>query len=176
MGEPITDEDCKYIKSKKEKYALIGLEDLEGLNTLVYEEGENSINKATRELIQNYQFEIIQIDESLNEKVNYVDMFIRLNQNPCPISPNSFEMWNSLDVVKTIRKVKEIAKYSLFKQNGNKMVEEEIVTTMAYMNHNGTNIENMTNFFSVYIRTENKDKINEHQEIKNLNKEQKCYN
>ena len=166
MGEPITDEDYNYIHTYKEKYALTGLKDLKNLNGKVYEEGENSINEFKRDPIKNYIFDVIRINERANEDFDSVDMFLRLNQNPCPISINTFEMWNSFDIVKTISKIKQIAKYKLFKQYGNKMKEEELVTTLAYMDYEEIDIDNIEKFFSIYTYLENKDKRNEHYEIK----------
>lgn len=166
MGEPITDENFNYIKTYKDKYALCGLKDFEDLNGKVYEEGENSINQFKREPIKNYELEVIKIDKQANPRFDSVDMFLRLNQNPCPISVNTFEMWNSFDIINSLNKIKEIAKYNLFKQYGNKMKEEELVTTLAYMNYKGINIENMNNFLSVYMYLENKDKQGEHYEVK----------
>ncbi len=165
MGEPITDEKYNYIRTYKDKYALCGLRDLD-LNGKVYEEGENSINQFKREPIQNYEIEVIKIDRQGNEDFDFVDMFLRLNQNPCPIGINSFEMWNSFEIVNSIKRIKEIAKYNLFRQYGNKMSEEELVTTLAYMNHEEITIDNINKFFSVYIYLENKDKLDEHYEIK----------
>ena len=174
MGEPITDEKFNYIKTYKNKYALLGLKDLPGLNSKVYEEGENSINQFKRQPILNYEIEVIKIDRQANPNFNSVDMFLRLNQNPCPIRINSFEMWNSFDIIDSINRIKEIAKYSLFKQYGNNMKEEELVTTLAYMNYREITIENIRDFFSIYMYMENKDKQNEHYEIKMTipNKEQ----
>ncbi len=166
MGEPITDEKFNYIKTYKNKYALSGLKDLVDLNGKIYEEGENSINQFKREPIENCEIDVIRIDKQANPEFDSVDMFLRLNQNPCPISVNTFEMWNSFDIVNSINKIKEIAKYNLFKQYGNKMKEEEIVTTLAYMDYKGINIENINKLFSVYMYLENKDKEDEHYEIK----------
>lgn len=166
MGEPITDENYNYIKTYKNKYALTGLKDLDALNGKVYEEGENSINQFKREPIQKYEFEVIKIDEQSNPHFSSVDMFLRLNQNPCPISANSFEMWNSFDIVNTLKRIKEVAEYKLFKQYGNKMKEEELVTTLAYMDYKEINIENINKLFSIYTYIENKDKQDEHYEVK----------
>ena len=166
MGEPITDEKFNYIKTYKNKYALSGLKDFQDLNGKVYEEGENSINQFKREPILNYEIEVIKIYRQANPKFNSVDMFLRLNQNPCPIRINTFEMWNSFDIVESINKIKNIAKYRLFKQYGNNMKEEELVTILAYMNYREITIENLKNFFSIYTYMENKDKQNEHYEIK----------
>lgn len=166
MGEPITDEKFNYLKTYKNKYALCGLKDLENLNGKVYEEGENSLNQFKRAPIENCEIDVIKIDKQANPEFDSVDMFLRLNQNPCPISVNSFEMWNSFDIVKSIKKIKEIAKYKLFKQYGNKMKEEEVVTILAYMDYKQIDIKNIDDFFSIYMYLENKDKEDEHYEIK----------
>lgn len=166
MGEPITDEKYDFIHTYKDKYALTGLKDLKGLEGKVYEEGENSISQSKREAIESYVFDVIRIHERANEKFDYVDMFLRLNQNPCPININSFEMWNSFEIINTINRIKEIAKYELFKQSGNKMKEEELVTTLAYMHYEEIDLESINEFFSTYIFLENKDKRDEHFEIK----------
>lgn len=166
MGEPITDEKFNYLKTYKNKYALCGLKDLDALNGKVYEEGENGLNQFKREPIEKCEIDVIRIDKQANPNFDSVDMFLRLNQNPCPISVNSFEMWNSFDIVNSIKKIKEIAKYKLFKQYGNKMKEEEVVTTLAYMDYKEINIKNIDKFFSIYMYQENKDKEDEHYEIK----------
>lgn len=166
MGENITDENFNYIETSKNKYSLCGLSELTGFKGHKYDEGKDTLNDIKKDLIKKYEFEIIRIDERLNSDSNFVDMFIRLNQNPCPISKNSFEMWNSYDVVRTIKRIKEIAKYTLFKQSGNKMKEEEIVTTLAFINLKNIDIKHINEFFSVFTYIENKDKANEHLEVK----------
>lgn len=82
-------------------------------------------------------------------------------------------MWNSFDIVKCIDRIKEIAKYSLFRQFTAKMEEAELVTVLAYMNYKEIDIEHINKFFSVYNCIKNRDKRNEHYEIKLkvLNKE-----
>ena len=136
IGEQITDEKYKFIKTFKNKYALCGLKDFEDLNGKVYEEGENSISESKRSLINDYVLDFIRINKEGNENFNPVDMFLRLNQNPCPIGNNSFEFWNAYDnITKEIKKIKKIASYRLFKQNSTKMQEAEMVTTFAYMNY-----------------------------------------
>lgn len=157
MGEPVTDQEYKYIRTYKDKYSLKGLRDLDGLNNKFYEEGPDSINQFKREPIEDYIFDVIRIDKNGNENVDFVDIFIRLNQNPCPISMNSFEMWNSFDIIETINEIKEIAKYKGFEQQRSAMKEEELVTTLAYMDYIGLNIENVHDFFNFDIRTDNKN-------------------
>ena len=39
-------------------------------------------------------------------------MFLRLNENPCTIGKNTFEMWNSFDIIEVIN---NIDKYKIYK-------------------------------------------------------------
>lgn len=158
MGEPITDENNEYIVTSKKNYALKGLRDFEDLNGRVYADNpdKDSITPQKRKLIEDYVFDVVIIDKKGNENVDFVDIFIRLNQNPCPISMNTFEMWNSFDIINVINKIKQIAKYKAFKQQSNRMKEEELVTTLAYMSYNKFNINNINDFFKINLRTDNK--------------------
>lgn len=164
MGEDITDDKNNYIKTSKNKYVLCGLKNF--LDGKLYEDDINELNEEFKEKIRKYKIEAITIDEKEDINFNFIDMFIRLNQNPCPISYNSFEMWNSFDIVNSLNKIKEVSKYKLFKQLGNKMKEEELVTTLAYMDYEKVSANNMDKFFTTYIFLENKDKQDEHYEIK----------
>lgn len=167
IGEQITDEKYKFIKTFKNKYALCGLKDFEDLNGKVYEEGENSISESKRSLINDYVLDFIRINKEGNENFNPVDMFLRLNQNPCPIGNNSFEFWNAYDnITKEIKKIKKIASYRLFKQNSTKMQEAEMVTTFAYMNYNEIDFYDINKVLSVYKSIKNKNKRDERYEIK----------
>lgn len=168
IGEPVTNENYEHIKTNKKNYSLEGLSDLEDLNSKIYKDGEDkeSIPINAKKAIDDYIFDVIRIDKKGNENIDFVDIFIRLNQNPCPIAMNSFEMWNSFDVTKIINKIKEVAKYKAFKQQGNHMKEEEIVTTLAYMNYKEITIETITEFFKVGIRTDNKGNQREKSLIK----------
>lgn len=164
MGEDITGENSEYIKTIKNKYALTGLKDYEDLNGITYE-GENYLNPKKRSIIDNYTVEFIRINKQENEKFDPIEMFLRLNENPCPIKTNSFEMWNCFDIVNCIKEIKEIAKYKLLKQASARMLECELVTVLAYMNYKEIFLYNVDKFLSIYICTKNKNKRNEHNEI-----------
>jgi hypothetical protein len=168
MGEPVTNSECKSIKTYKDKYALTGLKDLKELEgkTYYHENEKNTISPEEAKKILDYKIEVIRIDEKSNRGIDLEDIFLRLNQNPCPISDHSFEMWNSLDIVNTINKIKEVAKYDLFKQYGNRMKEEELVTILAYMDAKKIKIENMNTFLKFYLYSENKEKLKEEKSIK----------
>ena len=70
------------------------------------------MSNEIRKLIDDYVVEFIRINKEKNDKFDPIDMFLRLNQNPCPISANSFELWNCFDIMNSINKIKEISKYS----------------------------------------------------------------
>lgn len=165
MGEYITNEKGERIKTYKHGYALTGLEDIY-LNNKFYEEGSNSINQFKREPIKNYQFDAIKITARGNEEFDFVDMFVRLNQNTHPLSINSFEMWNAFDVVDVIRRIKKIAEYKLFKQPGKRMQEAELVTILAYMDYTNVTMKNLEGTLSVSLKTYNKTKRNEITQVK----------
>lgn len=160
MGEEILDENYQPIQSEKQGYALKGLKELKYLNGKTYQ------NIDCQKLIEDYIVDAIVIEESVNNKFDPVDMFLRLNENPCTIKKNSFEFWNSFDVVETIQKIKQIARYILFKQDGKVMKEAELVTVLAYMAKKEIDIENCDTFFKIHTYTENRDKMNERVEIK----------
>lgn len=165
LGEQLLDDNYDFIKSVKKKYALTGLRDLEYLNGKKFI-GDNSLSDIYKDLILDYEIDIIQIEEK-NQDFDPVDMFLRLNENPCNISKNSFEMWNSFEITKIINRIKEISKYTLFNQkNGKVMKEEELVTILAYMDKERINLENCHKIFKIHLYTENSNKSNERIEVK----------
>lgn len=166
MGEPITNDDCEFIRTVKDKYALTGLSELTPLNDKFFKDEKETLTPQKKEKIEDYVFDVIRINKEGNENVDFVDIFIRLNQNPCPIGMNTFEMWNSFDIVDTIEKIKEIAKYKGFKQYSNTMKEAEIVTILAYMHYIQINIKNVEQFFQINVRTDNKNTKREKSLIK----------
>lgn len=169
MGERITVEDYDDVKTYKDKYALQDLLELDSLNGKTFE----NIGKTEREIIEDYVFDVIRIDKRGNENIDFVDIFIRLNQNPCSIDINSFQMWNSFEITKTISRIKEIAKYKAFKQCERTMQEEELVTILAYMHYRNINIKNIDNFLRINLCTDNKNTKKEKNHIKIRIKEKK---
>lgn len=187
IGELILDGKKDIIKTYKHKYRLTGLKDLESLNGFVFDNDNEKINDSVlkdyrlnemqKQTIFDYTIEAITIDTKTNPNFKPIDMFLRMNQSPCNISENSFEMWNSYDIIDTLDYVKKIAKYDLFKQYGTKMKEEELVVILAYMDYINLKIENIRDFLRVYLFTENKDKINERIEVKlSINNKQSITN
>ena len=82
MGEDITDENNNYIVTSKNKYTLCGLKNF--LDGKMYDDDVNELNEIFKERIRNYKIEAITINEKEDANFNFIDMFIRLNQNPCP--------------------------------------------------------------------------------------------
>lgn len=146
----ISDDERGLIKSKKSKFKLINLRNSEFINNKRHDEiGDNLLNK-----IKDYQLDCIEIRENINTKFNPIDMFLRLNSKPYPIAYNSFEMWNSFDCVEILDKIKIISdKYSkdIFKQSIKKMKNEELITTLAFLSYKEININNIEDFFKVYV-------------------------
>ncbi len=127
LGIEITNENGESFKSKKHKYALRGLEDIEGLKGKVYEGNEEkSLNPEKKKLIPKYPLNVIRINERGNEKFDYADMFVRLNQNNNPLRVNSFEMWNGFNMVNALKRIKEIAQSKVFKQTRKKNARSRI--------------------------------------------------
>lgn len=163
MGKSITNEKGEFVNTTKYKYSLKGLDN--DLNKRFYEDtyGKDSLTPDKQELIEDYKLDVIRINERGNEEFDAVDMFIRLNQNPCPVNIDTFEFWNSFDFINTINKIKEIAKCPFFKQKAtNRMKEEELVTILAYLDYKGVNINNINDYFTIYIDVENKDTVTEY--------------
>lgn len=166
MGEPITVENGECVKAYKNKYALKGLDDMNGLENSVYEEGPNSLNEFKRKPIKDYVFDVVRMTARGNEKFDFVDMFVRLNQNNYSLSVNSFEMWNCFEIVKIIRRIREVAKYKLFRQPGKRMKEEELVTVLAYLDYHNVTIHDLKGILDTVLRTDNRDKRNEIVQVK----------
>lgn len=161
IGVTIRDQNNNEIKTKKQKYALQGLTSLRGLKS-TYEE----LSDVKKEKIDDLVLDVVKINKIGNENINYADIFIRINENPSTIDMNSFSMWNSFEIRDSIRRIKEIAKYKGFKQFGNKMKEEELVTILSYMAYKEFTIKDIGKFFNVKLSTYNKDSVRENTHIK----------
>lgn len=175
IGVLISNGEDELIRTYKHKYRLTGLKDLD-LNGYIFDLDNQKIsdnalkdfrlNDLQKQKILDYEIEAITIDLKTNSEFKPIDMFLRMNQSPCNISENSFEMWNSYDIIESIDYIKKIARRDLFKQYGTKMKEEELIAILAYMDYSKVNINNFNNFFRIHLVTENRDKINERIEVK----------
>lgn len=127
MGVEITNEIGESFQSNKHKYALKGLEDIEGLNNKVYEGNEEkSLNPEKKDVLQKYIFDVVRINERGNENLDGADVFVRLNKSNYPLSNNSFEMWNAFQIVEAIERIKEVSKNKVFRQSRKKDARSRI--------------------------------------------------
>ncbi len=150
IGSFINDCDGNLIRSKKNKFKLKDLRNSEFINNLSFDQ----LTPSIKDKIMNYEFDCIEIKENVNTNFKPVDMFLRLNSKPYPILYNSFEMWNSFDCIEILDKIKLLSKkYSkdIFRQGTKKMKNEELITTLAYLNYKKINLDNITDVFKVYI-------------------------
>ncbi|NOU15945.1 MAG: DUF262 domain-containing protein [Bacteroidales bacterium] len=141
LGEQFYNEDGKLTYSKNNNYKLKGLKiltDLEGKNF-------SALTEDLRDKILDFVLDLIIIEESINDKFDPVDLFIRLNYKPYPIKNNSFEMWNSIVNFEVIKKIKSVSNDPLNdwffireRQEGkpDRMVNEELITILSYISYN----------------------------------------
>ncbi|MCX6707779.1 MAG: DUF262 domain-containing protein, partial [Candidatus Woesearchaeota archaeon] len=137
IGETYKDENGITTQSNKHEFKLKEL--------TIYKELEGLKFKDLEEKYQNkildFNLSVVEIDSTINENFNPIDLFIRLNSKPYPIKENTFEMWNSYADIDIIKKIKENAKkiegwFYIKKQNNNSRMEnEELYTTLVYVDH-----------------------------------------
>ncbi|MFN3137250.1 MAG: DUF262 domain-containing protein [Allomuricauda sp.] len=141
LGRQYLDENNQLVFSNKNAYKLKGLKIIKEINKQRY----HDLDSTHQEKILDFRLQLIEIDSKINENFQPVDLFIRLNNKPYPIKENSFEMWNSFGEKEVIKLIKNITKtYSswFFIKNPNKknfidrMLNEELITILAYINYN----------------------------------------
>ncbi|WP_424000189.1 DUF262 domain-containing protein [Maribacter sp. IgM3_T14_3] len=142
LGKQYLNENNKLVFSKNNNYKLRGLKVIKEINGLRYTDLDED---EYQEKILDFKLQLIEIDSSINENFQPVDLFIRLNNKPYPIKENSFEMWNSFADKETIKLIREITqKYvSWFyikstdkKYYVDRMENDELLTILAYINYN----------------------------------------
>ncbi|HFQ5428196.1 TPA: DUF262 domain-containing protein [Vibrio vulnificus] len=105
---------------------------------------------TVQDKIYEFKLSVIEIDQSINENFEAVDLFIRLNNKPFPIKENSFEMWNSFadkEVIELIKKVtKENLDWFFFRRikTVDRMLNEELITFLSYIHYNYTHRPDFT--------------------------------
>lgn len=99
----------------------------------------SSLSKVDQNKIRTSSIYMIEIKEVNNKDFDPVDLFVRLNNKPYPISPDSFEMWNSFaerDVIELIKQsVADNSKWFYFRKNNAQMDNEDLFTTLAYFQY-----------------------------------------
>ncbi|MBA0884946.1 DUF262 domain-containing protein [Flavobacterium undicola] len=148
LGEQYMDQDGKLQYSKNNSYKLKGLKILKEHNGSNY----NKLTEELREKILDFTIDVIIIDQNVNPNFEATDLFIRLNNKPYPIQPNSFEMWNSTVDTSLIKRIKEITKEhsswfysketnSVEEERNDRMENEELLTILSYIKYNSINSE-----------------------------------
>lgn len=139
LGEQYYNEDGELKYSKNNSFKLKGLKILTEL------EGSNysSLPDYHQDKILDFVIDLIIIEESVNDKFDPVDLFIRLNYKPYPIKNNSFEMWNSIVNFEVTSRIKEICKKPKISDwfflretkegQPDRMLNEELITILAYI-------------------------------------------
>lgn len=101
--------------------------------------GYKDLTKADQNKIRSSSIYMIEIKEENNEDFDPVDLFVRLNNKPYPISVDSFEMWNSFAPRNIIEQVKQAVcdneKWFYFRKNNTQMDNENLFTTLAYFQY-----------------------------------------
>jgi len=157
LGEEYLDETGEVEISAKHKYKLENLKILSDLNGKRYDTIKDEYPELNDRILD-FQLEIIEIDGEINPNFDSIDLFLRLNTKPFPIGENTFEMWNSYidkELILMIRNIAEKYTGTYLKPNNNRMVNEELIVSLAYINHKvqylGYDIKNILN---IYVKSE----------------------
>lgn len=162
LGEKYKDEDGNLSYSNNNNFILKGLRILTDYNNKNY---HDIINKE-EDTILDFDIDEIEIQEELNPNFEPTDLFIRLNNKPYPIKPNSFEMWNSTCDKEVIEKIRKITKehsewfYSVRPKVDEKgesldrMQNEELVTILSFLCYSNIKGQNFCKVLGFYPRLE----------------------
>ncbi|MDZ4853204.1 MAG: HNH endonuclease, partial [Pirellulaceae bacterium] len=137
LSVPFKDENGTKLRSTKDGFALSDLRILGELKQKTFAELSDDLKNK----IWEFPLTLIVIKEQSNPGFEPVDLYIRLNSRPLPIKEHSFEMWNSYVPKQLIDEVKHITRrhegwfYLTNPKNDSRMSNEELVTTLAYMDY-----------------------------------------
>jgi len=144
LGRKYKNEEGKLVTSINDNFKLKGLRILTEYNGKKYSE----IIDKVEDLILDFDIDEIEIEQTANPNFEPTDLFIRLNNKPYPIKPNTFEMWNSIADKDVVKKAKDItSKYSDWfyitspkrDESGrslDRMQNEELITVLSYLCYN----------------------------------------
>lgn len=138
LGRPYKNEEGKTVYSKNNHFSLKSLKIMTELNN----KKSSDIDSAYKDKILDFDLNIIEIDEKMNQNFSPVDLFLRLNSKPYPIMENSFEMWNSSADYEVIQAIKNLTDDNIdwffirareSNRNRDRMENEELITILAYI-------------------------------------------
>ncbi|WP_370828551.1 DUF262 domain-containing protein [Fournierella massiliensis] len=155
LGKSYIDENNKEQLSNKHKFKLSGLKILKELNGCTVDDISGKWPQYIDNILD-FSINVVEINEEQNPQFNSIDLFLRLNTKPFPITPNSFEMWNAYVAQPITQKIKDLAeKYdgSIFHKKDTRMSNEELITALAYL-HYQINFRNAKykDLLTIYLR------------------------
>lgn len=160
LGRKYKDEEGKMVTSNNDSFKLKGLRILTQYNNKRYTE----ILHEVEDTILDFDIDEIEIRQDINPNFEPTDLFIRLNNKPYPIRPNTFEMWNSFTEKTVIQKIKEVTKRYLnwfyvtipkYDEQGNptdRMQNEELITILSYLSYSYMQGEDFDKVLGFYPR------------------------
>lgn len=157
LGEQYYNEDGELKFSKNNNFKLKGLKILTEFENFNY----SGLPESYKDKILDFVIDMIIIEQSVNDKFDPVDLFIRLNYKPYPIKANSFEMWNSIVDNEVTNAIKDVCKEKnnisdwfflreTVEGKPDRMLNEELVTILSYLCYtfsNKLNINDIIGFF-----------------------------
>lgn len=144
LGRKYKNEEGLLTTSRNNCFQLKGLRILLDYNGKKY----SDISDKIEDIILDFDIDEIEIRQDINPNFEPTDLFIRLNNKPYPIRPNTFEMWNSTTERSVIERIKQVTQnnidwfYITFPKrddSGNpidRMQNEELITILSYLCYN----------------------------------------
>ena len=160
LGRKYKNEEGLLVTSKNHSFQLKGLRILVDYNGKKY----SDISNLIEDTILDFDIDEIEIQQNINPNFEPTDLFIRLNNKPYPIKPNTFEMWNSTTEKSIIEKIKQVTKDNIdwfyitipkTDDSGNprdRMQNEELVTILSYLCYNNYKTHDIYKVLGFYPR------------------------
>lgn len=160
LGRKYKNEEGQLVTSVNDNFRLKGMRVLTDYNGKKFTE----IADKVEDTILDFDIDEIEIEQSANPNFEPTDLFIRLNNKPYPIKPNTFEMWNSIADKDVINKVKEITsensdwfyitapKRDEAGRSLDRMQNEELITVLSYLCYNNLKNNDINKVLGFYPR------------------------
>lgn len=160
LGRKYKNEEGQLVTSVNDNFRLKGMRVLTDYNGKKFTE----IADKVEDTILDFDIDEIEIEQSANPNFEPTDLFIRLNNKPYPIKPNTFEMWNSIADKDVIKKVKEITsensdwfyitapKRDEAGRSLDRMQNEELITVLSYLCYNNLKNNDINKVLGFYPR------------------------
>lgn len=141
-GGDYIDEDGNEQKSRNDRFSLRKPRILHELDGKKFDEFDSQL----QDRVYDFPLLVVEIREDINPQFEPIDLFIRLNNKPFPISENSFEMWNAWVVKDLISEIKKNTvkhrDWFYIKQRrndyGDRMLNEELYALLVYLDYHKT--------------------------------------